>query len=169
MPALAEAKPPRHPSHLPLSLEAAPPVSHHDPLLRTLYIISSGVELGKRGEAFVVSYNHTVVAEIPSLQVDIVVLFGRVQVTTPAMHFCLLQGVRIVLLAASGRLLGLVEPLGGKHSGCQRLQAKALENDALRLAIVRSLVRGKLVASADAVPVPTRRQTTAIAESERPL
>ena len=50
--------------------------------------------------------------------------------------------------------------------------------DAATLAYVRmtmscvdchKLVRGKLVASAEAVPAPTRRQTTAIAESERSL
>ena len=56
--------------------------------------------------------------------------------------------------------------------------ARNKDLDAATLAYVRvtmscvdchKLVRGKLVASADAVPVPTRRQTTAIAESERPL
>ncbi|MGH8566479.1 MAG: reverse transcriptase domain-containing protein, partial [Gammaproteobacteria bacterium] len=86
-----------------------PPAAGHDPLLRTLYIMEQGAELGKEYERFMVRKRDTAPIEVPAIKVDQILIFGNVRITTPAMQFCLIEEIPIFLLSSRGQYYGVVE------------------------------------------------------------
>ncbi len=86
-----------------------PCASGHDPLLRTLYIMEQGAELGKEYERFIVRKKSTAPIEVPAIKVDQILIFGNVRITTPAMQFCLIEEIPIFLLSSRGQYYGVVE------------------------------------------------------------
>lgn len=70
----------------PFDDDSQPLPSGHDPLLRTLYLVSQGTLLGRESERFVIRQDGRTVAEVPALKVDQIVVLGNVSITTPAMQ-----------------------------------------------------------------------------------
>lgn len=125
-------------------LDEQTPSSGHEPRLRTLYLLEDGCILGKGSERFVIRKQGRVLQEVPAIKVDQILVFGNSQITMPAMIYCLIERIPIVLLSGKGRYYGVVDSLDTDPVLLQRDQfVKSADSD-FCLRIARAIVRGKL-------------------------
>ncbi len=118
--------------------------SGNDPLLRTLYLMEQGSVLAKEDERFVVKKQGAPLQEIPAIKVDQILVFGNIQITTPALQFCLIEEIPIILLSSRGRYYGVVESVGPERVFLQREQFTRAADPEFCLQVSREIVRGKI-------------------------
>jgi len=120
------------------------PTSGYDPVLRTLYLMEQGSELAKEDERFLIRKSGDILREIPALKVDQILIFGNIRITTPAMHFCLIEGIPIFLLSSRGRYFGVIESTATDKVTLHRDQFTKAADPKFVLALSREIVRGKV-------------------------
>ena len=77
-----------------------------------LYLTEPGMQVCKNSQHLILRKEGTIVRTIPAHQIEKVVIFGQVQLTTQAMDFLLQENIDTVFLSASGRYRGrLVGPM----------------------------------------------------------
>jgi CRISPR-associated protein Cas1 len=109
--------------------------------------MEQGSVLAKEDERFVVHKSGSVLREIPALKVDQILVFGNIQITTPAMQFCLLEDIPIFLLSSRGRYYGVIESMATDKVLLHREQFTRVSEPAFVLDLSREIVRGKLANS----------------------
>lgn len=126
--------------------EIAPPpqAPRRDHLLRTLYIVEPGCELGRHGARLEVRKDDAVLQEVPAAQLDLVMVLGNCQITTQAMQLCLKEGIAIALLSGHGQFYGRIEAIDGEPVDLQRAQFARAEEPGFVLARARSTVQAKI-------------------------
>ena len=133
------------------SLSDDPPVADAaepaEPLLRSLYVTGHGSRLGIAGERFVVKPLDADEHEVPALKVDQIILFGHVQASTQALHYCFKHGIPVLFASVGGELHGLLDVCGNRFTQRQRLQFIAAEDAAFTLETARAMVLGKIANS----------------------
>ncbi|MDD2466495.1 MAG: group II intron reverse transcriptase/maturase [Desulfobulbus sp.] len=133
-----------------------------DPRLRTLYLLEPGTMLGKESERFVVRKKGEILQEIPAIKVDQIMVFGNAQISTQAMHFCLLENIPICLLSGKGRFYGVVDSFATDPVLLHRDQFATADDPTFCLALARECVRGKIEnARVVAMRSARRRETSA--------
>jgi CRISPR-associated protein Cas1 len=120
------------------------PTDGKGPLLRTLYLVEQGAVLAKTDERFVVSKGGATLREVPALKVDQIMVFGNVQITTPAMKFCLTENIPIILLSSRGRYFGALESTSHDLILLHRDQFTRAADPAFILRFAKAVVRGKI-------------------------
>ena len=78
--------------------------------MSTLYVIEPGARIEKEYHRLLVTLDDAVLLRVPLRKVSQVVLVGRAGVTTPALHALLQNGVPLMLVARTGKLLGRLLP-----------------------------------------------------------
>jgi CRISPR-associated protein Cas1 len=121
------------------------PSHGHRPRLRTLYLLENGATLHKEGDRFIVSRQGDVLLQLPILHMDQIMVFGNVQITTPALHECLERGIPVMLLSGRGRFFGVIDPLDARSVPLQRAQFALEENESARLVLACPLIAGKIL------------------------
>jgi len=116
----------------------------HDPRLRTLYLTEHDYELAKAAERLVIQRGDEVLKSIPSIKVDQVMIFGNAQITTQAMHYCLMERIPIYLLSAKGRYYGVIDAFDTEPVLMHRDQFLRADDDAFTLNLAKGFVMGKL-------------------------
>lgn len=109
-----------------------------------LYLVEQGSRLSKEGRRLVVSKDGETLAQVATVQVSQVLVFGNIQCTMPALHLLLAEGIDVILLSQSGAYLGRVV---GAESGKGTLRVAQITtsrnlSDTLRIA--RRIVYGKI-------------------------
>ena len=119
----------------------------HEPLLRTLYLLQHGQVLGKESERLIVRQEQKIVAEIPAIKVDQIMVFGNAQITTQAMQFCLQEQIPIYLLSGQGHYYGVIDSFSTEPVVLQREQFLRADDSAFCLKMAVVLVQGKIANS----------------------
>lgn len=112
--------------------------------MAVLYLTEQGATLRKESERLVVTKEGQVVAEVPAFQVEQVIIFGQIQLTTAAVVFMLLRGIDVVFLSQEGRYYGRLVSTESAFGELRHRQHHALSDEGQRLSIARSIVGGKL-------------------------
>jgi len=123
------------------------PTHRLDPRLRTLYLLRHGQVLGKESERLVIRYQGRIVAEVPAIKVDQIMVFGNAQITTQAMHFCLMERIPIYLLSAAGRYYGVVDSFNTDPVLLQKAQFGRADDPAFCLRLGQHFIRAKIANS----------------------
>ena len=126
---------------MPLPNEAA---LSFDPLLRTLYIIEQGCELRKQADRFVVVKSERVQLEVPVTSVDIIMIFGNSQLTTPALQLALMRGIPVAFITRLGNYYGRVEAANTEPVSLHEAQFKFMRDSQSTLTFSREIVRAKI-------------------------
>ena len=121
--------------------------SSYDPRLKTLYLLRHGCVLGKQSERFTIRYRDDVETTVPAIHVDLVMVFGNVQITTQAMQFSLQKQIPIFLLSGAGRYYGVVDTFNTDPVLLHRDQFLHADNSVFCLRLSIAIVRGKLANS----------------------
>jgi len=109
-----------------------------------LYVIEQGAKLNREGRRLVVSKDGETLAQAAVLQVSQVVLFGNIQITTPALRLLLDEGVEVVLLSETGRFYGRLVGAAGGHGALRVNQVVCSQDVAFSLRTAQQMVYGKL-------------------------
>lgn len=113
-------------------------------LQRTLYLLDAAACLHTENRRLVVRRDGEVVLELPAVQVDQVMLYGRSSATTAALVCCMQHGIPVVLLSRLGRFHGRMEPPGGEAVALLQAQCAAQQQPGMNLVLARRFVHGKI-------------------------
>lgn len=109
-----------------------------------LYLVEQGATLRKEADTFLVSKDNEVLHKIPAAKVEQVVIFGKVNITTPVIHYLLAEGIDCVFCSSTGRYHGRLFSTESKFGLLRQAQFQAVANPTLRLAVAKQIVKGKL-------------------------
>jgi CRISPR-associated protein Cas1 len=134
--------------HRPTKKTGTDATSAEDNDVAFLYLTQQGSVLRKIGSRLIVEKDETILLDVPYHKLEVVLLFGNIQVTTQAMAELLDVGIPIGLLSRSGELRGRLEPALGKNVPLRLAQFDLYHDAARSLTLARSLVAAKLTNSA---------------------
>jgi len=112
--------------------------------MAVLYLTEQGAIVRKTGDRLIVEKDHETLAEIPCEKLESILIFGNVQVTTPALAELLDHGIELAFLTVSGRLRGQLTPPKARNMPLRMRQYDAARDNAFRLEVAREIVRGKV-------------------------
>ena len=113
-----------------------------------LYLTQQGSILRKIGNRLIVEKDQTILLDVPYHKLEVVLVFGNIQVTTQALAELLDAGIPVGLLTRSGDLRGRLEPALGKNVPLRLAQFNLYHDAERSLNIARSIVAAKLTNSA---------------------
>lgn len=116
-------------------------MKHH---LNTLYVTTQDAYLGRDGAAVDVRVEHESRLRLPVLNLGGIVCFGRVSVSPALMALCAESGVAVTFLSEHGRFLARVAGFTPGNVLLRREQYRRSDDAAAALAVVRSVVAGKV-------------------------
>jgi len=109
-----------------------------------LYLVEQGSKLSRSGRRLTVTKDENTLASAAVLQISQVIVYGNIQITTPALQLLLDEGIELVFLSMNGKFYGR---LTGEVSGNGTLrvaQVLASQDAPFALATAQSIVAGKL-------------------------
>lgn len=112
--------------------------------MSAIYITTQGATIQRRSGQFLVCKGAEVLQNIPEAHVRQLVLFGNVNITTPAVGFCLDKQIDVVFLTQGGRFRGRLNGDGGKSAELRSRQYDRAHNAEFCLAQARVIVAGKI-------------------------
>jgi CRISPR-associated protein Cas1 len=112
--------------------------------MSTLYLTEQGSKLRKTSQRLVVEKAGTILLEVPAREIERVLLFGSVQLSTQAISFLLDNGIDVSFLSLHGRLKGKLTPVESKNVFLRLAQYDRFKDDEFRLTIARSILEAKM-------------------------
>jgi CRISP-associated protein Cas1 len=112
--------------------------------MSTVYVTTQGATVQRRGGQFLVCKDSSILQNVPETHVKQLILFGNVNLTTPAVAFCLDQKVDVVFLTQGGRFRGRLNGDGGKSAEVRRRQYERAMDKSFCLMQARAIVAGKI-------------------------
>lgn len=109
-----------------------------------LYLTEQGAVLRKDGDVFVVSKDEAVLKKIHAIEVEQIIILGRVSLTTPVIDYVLQKGIDCVFCNSYGKFHGRLVSNESAHGLLRLKQAAALLDPHKKLAVARAIVTGKL-------------------------
>jgi CRISPR-associated protein Cas1 len=124
--------------------------------MATLYLVEQNTILRKQGNRLLLCkrppanrrysavLQGDILLDLPAADVDHVMLFGNIQVTTQALHFLLQKGVELALFRYGGELLGQLTPPLAKNITLRTQQFRRADDAQFTLQFSRQVVGGKI-------------------------
>ncbi len=112
--------------------------------MSVLYLVEQGSTLRKSGERFVIEKEGIEIASVPAVKVEQVVVFGNIQLTTPALTHMLTNGIDAVFLSVEGKYYGRLLSLESGFGELRRRHLHLVEDRTRALAIAQAMVAAKL-------------------------
>lgn len=112
--------------------------------MSTIYVTTQGATVQRRSGQFLVCKDSSILQNVPETHVKQLILFGNVNLTTPAVGFCLDQQIDVVFLTQGGRFRGRLNGDGGKSAELRRRQYERALDRNFCLAQARAIVGGKI-------------------------
>ena len=128
-----------------IEIEAKAPVWRSG--MSSLYVMQQGTYLHKQQGRFVVRPPKGESVEIPIREVERILLFGSVQVSTAAMSTCTERHIPVMLLSQLGDYKGHLWSAELPDLVVEIAQFERRQDQAFKLAMARAMVRGKLTNS----------------------
>lgn len=127
------------------------------PLQCTLYVVDVQSRLTCSTGRISVEREGRTLLDVPAISVDMVLLFGPIQVSAHALHLLLRAGAGIAFLTKLGRCLGRLEPAAQGSLELALAQHRAAADDNFALRIARALVQAKIERSVTVLASYRRR------------
>ena len=113
-------------------------------LLNTLYVTNPDVFLGKDGESIVASIKGAEVLRLPAINIESVVCFNRMGVSSHLMQLCVAHGIGMCFLTPSGKFQARVSgPVCGNVL-LRRKQYHLADDSTRTLGLSRLMIAGKI-------------------------
>lgn len=110
----------------------------------TVYVTREDAFLGKNDERLTVKASKETILDVPLLNVEGVVIFGRGSVSPALVIELLERHIPLSFVTSTGRYLGRLEPEMTKNIFVRRAQWQAAGDSPKAIHLVRGFVRGKL-------------------------
>ncbi len=135
--------------------------------MATLYVTEQGSEIGCEGERLVVRRDDAVIASVPLIKIEDVVIIGNVSLSTPAIKRMLDNGVNVTFLTVHGRYQGRLVGAVSAHAALRAAQYRRAEDREWSLRLAQRFVEGKLRNCRAVLRRFARNRADAPAEVER--
>lgn len=113
-------------------------------LLNTLYVLTPDSYLFCRNENICVRIGDMEKLSVPALNIDSIVCFGKMTVSTPLLEFCGSHGISLTFIRENGRFMGRLQgPVSGNVL-LRKQQYASMEDAAFAQRTVQSILLAKL-------------------------
>ena len=113
-------------------------------LLNTLYVLTLDSYLFCRNENICVRIGDMEKLSVPALNIDSIVCFGKMTVSTPLLEFCGSHGISLTFIRENGRFMGRLQgPVSGNVL-LRKRQYASMEDAAFAQRTVQSILLAKL-------------------------
>jgi len=119
-------------------------VSMSATISRALYVQNQGSTLAHSGGRFVVRKNSQTLFELPFVDVDLIYVFGAVQITTQTLGLCLEKEIPICLFSQTGKYYGVLRPPAKSNWELRRRQFLLYEDEKARLVFAQRVISAKI-------------------------
>lgn len=109
-----------------------------------LYVCEQGASIGLADNRFQVKYRDGMVKSIPAEALEVIEVFGKVQITTQCIEECLKRGVNILYYSTNGAYYGRLISTNHVNVQRQRLQAERTKDLDFRIALSKRLIDAKI-------------------------
>lgn len=109
-----------------------------------LYVCEQGASIGLADNRFQVKYRDGMVKSIPAETLEVMEVFGKVQITTQCIEECLKRGVNILYYSTNGAYYGRLISTNHVNVQRQRLQAERTKDLDFRIAFSKRLIDAKI-------------------------
>lgn len=112
--------------------------------MSTLYITTQGANVQKRSGQFLICKNSSVLQNVPETQVRQIVLVGNINLSTPAISFCLEKKIEVVFLTQGGKFKGRLNGGASRSVEYRRKQYERVSDKDFCLRQAKVFVGGKI-------------------------
>ena len=112
--------------------------------MTTLNIRTQGAKVGRRGERLIISKQGELLEQFPLGQIEQVVLFGNVQLTTQATATLLNLDIDVVFMSFYGKFRGRLQGVGSKQAKLRHAQLQKMSDNHFNLKVAKAIVEGKI-------------------------
>ena len=112
--------------------------------MAVVYVTEQGASVRKTGKRILIVKDKELLQVIRLHELERLVLFGNVQLTTQAMAFMLAEGIEVSFLSTNGRFRGRLAPIDSKNVPLRLAQYEQYHNGDFRLSVARRIVGNKI-------------------------
>jgi|Wag4MinimDraft_8_1082659.scaffolds.fasta_scaffold00019_7 CRISPR-associated protein Cas1 len=112
--------------------------------MSTLYITKQNTQLTKKGKRIVVTEKNDIAADVPLINVEQVIIIGKVGITGATIQLLLDENIPITYLSYYGHYKGRLVPEQSKNSILRLKQFEGYQDENLKLKISKIIVGAKL-------------------------
>lgn len=112
-----------------------------------LYVAEAGSYVHSQHQRIVVEKDGEILADVPALKVEQVILAGAVHVSTGCLDLLLERGIGLVLLTATGKLKGRLAADRSVNTNLRRAQYARAADPSFCLEVARAIVHAKIQSS----------------------
>ena len=112
--------------------------------MSNVYVYEQGAVLGYRENRLIINYSEDDFKSIPIENIENIILFGGIQVSTACMQQMLAKGVHLTWLSKTGSYFGRLESTSFINIDRQRLQFRKSDDEKFSLEISKQFIRGKV-------------------------
>ena len=109
-----------------------------------LYLIEQGARLHKEGELFSVTKDDKVIKKIHAGEVEQIILFGNITLTTPVINYILEKGIDCTFCNSYGKFHGRLVSDTSRFGMLRLKQMEMMLNPDYIIKIAKSIIEGKL-------------------------
>ena len=109
-----------------------------------LYVSEQGASIGIEANRFQVKYKDGMIKSIPAETLEMIEVFGSVQITTRCLTECLKRGVNILFYSTSGAYYGRLISTSHVNVQRQRIQAEIGHNETFKLEMSKKIIDAKI-------------------------
>lgn len=109
-----------------------------------LYVCEQGATIGITENRFQVKYKDGMVKSIPAETLEVIEVFGKIQITTQCVTECLKRGVNILFYSTQGAYFGRLISTNHVNVQRQRMQERVTEDKKFRLDFSRCIINAKI-------------------------
>ena len=109
-----------------------------------LYVCEQGAVIGVAENRFQVKYKDGMLKSVPLEVLEVIEVFGKVQLTTQCMAECLKRGVTVIFYSTHGSYFGRLVSTSHVNTQRQRRQAELGQDDAFNLAFSKRIISEKI-------------------------
>jgi CRISPR-associated protein Cas1 len=115
--------------------------------MAAIYLIEQGTSIYKDYQRFIIHVSEKPKLEVPIREVEQILVFGNIQLSTPVINACLQDKIAVFFLSQSGQYHGHLWSEESTNLGHQLIQIERRNEDSFQLSLSKAFVLGKLMNS----------------------
>jgi len=115
--------------------------------MAAIYLIEQGTTIYKEYQRFIIYVSEKPKLEVPIREVQQILVFGNIQLSTPVMQVCLREQIAVVFLSQSGRYHGHLWSSEFRDLDQELVQVRRWGDAAFQFQVSQAIVYGKLMNS----------------------
>lgn len=128
--------------------------------MTTLYVREQGAHIRRKNETVRVMLKSETLQESPVRDLDQVIVYGNVQMTTQAAALLVHHDVDVVFYSQAGRFRYRLQQSGARYARLRQVQLRMADEAPRSLSLAKSIVRGKLANQERLVQTLAQRDKT---------